>query len=169
MRDNFGGIYFPGWVVEKWKCRSGKVSQQSSVLVEVEKGKSLLRLLPTYLCLVGADWSCLDHHFPGDICRAMGVGKIPVRRKRKLGHGTRQGRPESSLHLVREAGDEQENEPASKMAQMSTYSTVPVLFLIGLYNCVKLDEKSLPQDKNLVIIQHVYCRAPGWGTGHICC
>lgn len=36
VRENFGGSYFPGGVVEKWKCRSGKVSQQSSVLVEVE-------------------------------------------------------------------------------------------------------------------------------------
>lgn len=29
--ENFKGSYFPGWVVGKWKCRSGKVSQESSV------------------------------------------------------------------------------------------------------------------------------------------
>lgn len=71
----------------------------------MEKGKSLQRLLPTHLCPVGAASSGLDHHFPSDICRVLGVGKIPVRRKRKLGSGTRQGRPESSLNLVRVAGD----------------------------------------------------------------
>lgn len=74
----------------------------------MEKGKSLLRLLPTHLCPVGAAWSCLDHHFPGDISGALGVEKIPVHRKRKLalGSGTRRGRPESSLNLVIGSGDE---------------------------------------------------------------
>lgn len=42
------------------------------------KGKNLQHLLPTHLCPVEAASFCLDYHFPSDICRVLGVGKIPV-------------------------------------------------------------------------------------------
>lgn len=51
----------------------------------------------------------------------------------------RKGRPESSLNLVRGTGKEQENLPANKVPQITTFYIVPVLFLIGLY--VKTSEK----------------------------
>lgn len=96
--------------MEKWKCRSRKVSQENSVLVKGwKKASSCCICCPLTSVPWVAAWSCLDHHFPGDIHRALGVGKIPVGRKRKLGSETRQGRPESSLNLVRGTGEKQEN------------------------------------------------------------
>lgn len=92
--------------MKKWKCRSTKVRR---VHKGVQEGKSLPRLLPTHLSPVGTTWSCLDQHFLGNICMALGVEKVPVRRKSKLSSGTRQARTSLALNLVRGNGDEGEN------------------------------------------------------------
>lgn len=64
-------------VVKKWKLILKELFYRDG-----EKQKS------THLCPVGTTWSCLDHCFPGVICRALVIQEIPTHGERRLGSGS---------------------------------------------------------------------------------
>lgn len=108
--------------MEKWKWRSGKVSQQSPVLAKGwRKARACCACCPLTSVLWGQPGPAWIITFPATSAGPCGSGRVLcVGKGRSALEPDGEDLPTFSQHLVRGAGDDQENRHAIKVSQMST-------------------------------------------------